>query len=99
MHYVYQNETSVLLQIELAGISPQDVELTLEKDELHIKATRKQPDARLLIGEIESHIIHKTFQLNRELDVDQIKAHMKDGILSLTFAKRSAKRHIEIQAA
>ena len=99
MHYVYHNDTSVLLQIELAGVNPKDVEITLEKDELHIKAHRKQPDAKLLIGEIESHSIHKTFQLHRELDVDQIQAKMKDGILSLTFAKRSSKKSIEIQAA
>ena len=99
MHYVYHNDTSVLLQIELAGVNPKDIELTLEKDELHIKATRKQPDAKLLIGEIESHTIHKTFQLHRELDVDQIEAKIKDGILSLTFVKRSTKKHIEIQAA
>ena len=99
MHHVYHNDTSLLLQVELAGFHPQDVEITLDKDELHIKATRKQPDAKLLIGEIESHSNHKTFQLHRELNVDQIQATMKDGILSLTIAKRSAKKSIEIQVA
>ena len=43
MHYVYHNENSVLLQIELAGVNPQNIEVTLEKDELHIKAINKHP--------------------------------------------------------
>ena len=99
MHYVYHNENSVLLQIELAGVNSKDIEVTLEKDELHIKAKKKTPDARLLIGEIESNSIHKTFQLDRELDTENIQATIKDGILSLTFVKRNKRKNIVVQAA
>ena len=99
MHYIYHNENSVLLQIELAGVNHQNIEVTLEKDELHIKAKKQTPDARLLIGEIESNSIHKTFQLDRELDTENIQATIKEGILSLTFAKRNKRKNIVVQAA
>ncbi len=99
MYYVYHNENSFLLQIELAGVNPKNIEVTLEKDELHIKAEKESPDARLLIGEIESNSIHKTFQLDRELDTENIQATIKDGILSLTFAKRNKRKNIVVQAA
>ena len=99
MHYVYHNEKSVLLQVELAGVNPKNVEVTLEKDELHIRAKKNIPDAKLLIGEIESNSIHKTFQLDRELDTENIQATIKEGILSLTFAKRNKKKNIVVQAA
>ena len=99
MHYVYHNENSVLLQIELAGVNPKDIEVTLEKDALHIRAEKKTPDARLLIGEIESNSIHKTFHLDRELDTENIQATIKEGILSLTFAKRNKRKNIVVQAA
>ena len=99
MHYIYHNKNNVLLQVELAGFNPQSIEVTLEKDELHIRAEKNTPDARLLIGEIESNSIHKTFQLDRELDTENIQATMKEGILSLTFVKRNKKKNIVVQAA
>ena len=99
MHYVHHNENSVLLQIELAGVYPENIEVTLEKYELHIKATKQTPDARLLIGEIESSTIHKTFKLDRELDTENIQATIKEGILSLTFDKRKKRKNIIVQAA
>ena len=99
MHYVYQNENNILLQVELAGVHPQNVEVILEKDELHIRAQKNTPDARLLIGEIEANSIHKTFQLDRELDTENIQATMKEGILSLTFVKRNKRKNIVVKAA
>jgi HSP20 family protein len=98
-YYVYQNDTHVLLQIELAGANPENVEVTLEKDGLHIKTNRTSPNAKLLIGERSSNSIHKTFQLDRYIDTDNVQAAIKEGILSLTFAKKKQRKSIQIHAA
>ena len=96
MHYVYQNKENILLQVELPGVTLEGLEVTVENDVLHVKAIRKKPEAKLLLREITSSDIHKSFQINHKLNLENIQAKLKNGILSLIFEKNSYKKDIDI---
>ena len=99
MHYIYENEENILVQIELAGVNPTDIDVTLEKNEIHIQAKRSTPKGKLLIAETEGKMLHKIFQLSPQIDTENMEAIIKEGILSLKFAKKNKRTSIQVQAA
>ena len=93
---LYTNENNHLVQLPLAGVDPQAIEVFVEQNELVIKAKRTVPEGNLLIGELPAQTIEKRFSLDASADPSNIEAAYQDGLLSLTIAKRSKRIDVKI---
>ncbi len=92
---------------DLPGIKPEDVEISLDGDVLHIKGERR---AETHAGEGDEKLYRRTeraygafqrsFQLPADIDPDAIEAHGKDGVLHIRMGKHAETqpRRITVQA-
>ena len=77
-----------LLNVDLPGLSKEDVTLTVDDNLLHVEGTKVQAD-----GERE---IRRTYSV--PYDVDNVEAFMENGSLSVYLHRQSNNsRQIEIQ--
>jgi len=91
----YNSKTAVVtqtLKAELPGIDPKDVELRVADSTLYLKGERKYENE---VKEESYHRIERsygtftrTFTLPNSISTENIKAEYKDGVLTLTMAKR-----------
>lgn len=89
---IYETEHSVILKAELPGIDPKDVDARIEDGTLYLRGERKQE------SEVKEENYHRTersygsflrtFTLPKSVDTENVKADYKDGVLTLTLAKR-----------
>jgi HSP20 family protein len=90
-------EKSYVFTLEMPGLSKKDVEVTLEADKLTIKGekkeekTEKDGDDKVLRREIRSAGFERSFSLGNEVDQNDIKARMEDGVLTVTLLKKTEK--------
>ena len=91
---IEQKEYMILLA-DMPGVDEKSVHVTLEKDILTIHGDVEpelHKDHRLVISEYGVGDYERTFTLSNEIDRDNIKASMKDGVLRLTLPKAAAAR-------
>ena len=95
-----------LMTADLPGIKPEDVEISLDGDVLHIKGERLSEtetggngDRRYRQTERVYGTFRRSFQLPADVDPDVIEAHGKDGVLHVRIGKHAATqpRRITVQ--
>ena len=93
------------LHVELPGVAPDDVNVSLEENVLTIEGERhfyKEGDAEGF-RRIERHFgrFHRSIRLPDRVDADAVQATAKDGLLTITVpkAEEAKPRRIAIQAA
>lgn len=89
---IYETDHNLVLKAELAGVDPKDVDIRVEDGTLYLKGERKQEKD---VKEGNYHRVERsygsftrTFALPNSVNVDDIKADFKDGVLTLNMAKR-----------
>jgi HSP20 family protein len=101
---VEENEDSFTLHIELPGVEPGDVDVSLEENVLTITGERRFYDDREVDGfrRVERHFgrFHRAVRLPDRVDADRVEAHYQDGMLTILVPKaEDAKpRRIAINA-
>jgi HSP20 family protein len=101
---IYETETGLVVVPDLPGVSPEGLEVTLEKRVLSIYG-RVEEDApegysqayrEYTIGDFE-----RQFTLSGDFDINGIEANLKDGVLHLALprAPEAAARRIEVRSA
>ena len=87
-----------VFRMEMPGLSKKDIEVSLEDDTLTVKGERTEEKAeknggkdRILRREIRSSRFERSFALGSEIDQENIKARMEDGVLTITVAKKAEK--------
>ncbi len=98
---VYQTETDLIIQTAIAGIKPEDLDITMEKDVIIIRGERKKPleeEGDYFVQECYWGSFFKEIILPVEVDPDRAEASMKEGILTIQLPKtlREKRRRIEI---
>lgn len=101
---VRETEKELRLDVELPGISPNDVELTAENGVLMIRGEKKterkegEDESRYHVVERSYGSFMRSFQLPQGLDESKIEADYNDGILSIHIPKAALPqpRRIEI---
>ena len=98
----YRKDESFLLQLDLPGVTPDSIELTVEENVLTISAERPAPPK----GEgVESVITERTFGtftrqvvLGKTLDSERIEASYEGGVLTVAIpvAEQAKPRRIEV---
>jgi HSP20 family protein len=89
---IYETDHDLVLKAELAGIDPKDVDIRVEDGTLYLKGERKQESE---VKEGNYHRVERSygsftrsFSLPNSVNVEDIKAEYKDGVLTLIMAKR-----------
>lgn len=86
----------LVLHVELPGVDPKDVQISLQDDVLTIQGQRKsdveEGKGKFLKREHVYGSFQRTLQLPYRVQGDKVKAHSRDGILVVTLPK--AEEHV-----
>jgi HSP20 family protein len=87
---LWEEEGCWRLEVDLPGVRQEDIDITLEKNALRLKAERKPPlpDGKYWHQERSYGTIERTITLPETVDAEQIEAELKEGVLRLRLAKR-----------
>jgi HSP20 family protein len=93
------------LWLDLPGVKPADLTISVDGDQLRIGAELKRPELPegVRLQHVERHAgrFLRTLRIPRAVDPTQIEAKLSEGVLTITLAKRSEvkPRTIEVKAA
>jgi HSP20 family protein len=91
------------VEIELPGFKQEQIDLTLEKNQLKVAAERSAPEAERKYWHQERGYgrVERVITLPETVDTESIDAELRDGILQLTFKKKAEAqpRKISVKGA
>ncbi|HEY3910690.1 MAG TPA: Hsp20/alpha crystallin family protein [Stellaceae bacterium] len=98
---IWLGDNSVVVTAELAGVSRDDVEISLQDEVLTLAGARqprvKQQDAKWHRRERAYGTFSRTIQLPFRVDPDKVQARYQDGILEIELERLEADRPKKIQ--
>ena len=97
---IYEREDALVLVADVPGVGRDGVELKVEDRVLEVTAHRHLASSDPDYAEFESTSYHRAFSLSDTIDVENIDAEIRDGVLVVTLPK-SAKarlRRIDVRA-
>ena len=93
----------LVLRAELPGVPIEDIDITLEKGILTIRGERKAEEDETgqewLCCERPSGIFYRAIQLPADIDVEQVAAEHRDGVLTIYLPKLAKKQPQKIAVA
>lgn len=102
---VFEDKEAVRIIMEVPGVKPEDVRLSLENNMLTIRGEKKQvaeeKAERVHRYERSYGVFERAFALPSSVDVEQIEARYDNGILTVTLpkAERARPRQIEVKTS
>ena len=99
---VYQTETDLVIQSAIAGVKPEFLDISMERDVVTIKGSREKPfeeEGDYFTQECYWGSFSREVILPVEVDPDKAEATMKEGILTIRIPKilREKKRRIKVK--
>ncbi len=98
---VFQTKDNVVIQSTIAGVKPEDLDISIANDMVTIKGKRSR------VEEVKSEdyfyqecywgSFSRSLSLPIEIDVDKARADLKDGVLTLVLPKASRARTKKIK--
>lgn len=100
---IYEKDDAILIRFDMPGVTQDQVDIHLDNNELEITATQSSivPEGLdLLTVEYGTGIYRRTFSVPQQIDHEQIKARLHNGVLNLELpkAEQAKPRKIEITA-
>ncbi len=94
----YSTDNEIIVTAALAGVMPENVEITVEGDNLTIRGEIPQAleNVDYELKERYHGPFSRTLQLNTIIDVEHIKANFDGGVLTLTLPKSEEVRPKQI---
>jgi HSP20 family protein len=102
---VFEDKEAVRIILEVPGVKPEDVRLSLENNMLTIRGEKKQvaeeKAERVHRYERSYGVFERSFALPSTVDADKIEARYDSGVLAVTLpkAERARPRQIEIKTS
>jgi len=100
---VSETDTEMRITADLPGVAEKDIDITLDDDILTIRGEKKLEKKE---DKENYHFVERSFgqfqrsiRLPQSINVDQVHAHVVDGVLTITLPKNAAKertRHIKV---
>ncbi len=88
---MYETDEDLVVKAALPGVSPENVDVTIEGDRLRIegevKADEEMDKGKIHVRERRYGKFSRAILLPTEVQTDKAKAEFKDGILTLTLPK------------
>jgi HSP20 family protein len=99
----YRSGDSFIVEFDLPGISPESIDLTVERNVLTVHASRQRSQGdqtEMLVAERPFGTFSRQLFLGETLNTEQINASYNDGVLRLEIpvAEQAKPRKVEIQA-
>jgi HSP20 family protein len=96
----WRDGDAFVVEFDLPGVSPESVDLDVERNVLTVKAERpaKNGDVEMVAAERPRGIFSRQLFLGDTLDVDNVEANYEAGVLTLRIpvAEKAKPRKIEI---
>jgi HSP20 family molecular chaperone IbpA len=101
---IYETKDSIVVLAEMPGVSPEGVDISLERRVLTIRgrsAANDHSGYQRVYNEYADGDYERVFTLSENIDRDRIEATLKDGILRVVLPKAEAAkaRKIELKAS
>ena len=101
---IYETKDSIVVLAEMPGVSPEGVDISLERRVLTIRghsAANDHSGYQRVYNEFADGDYERVFTLSEYIDRDRIEATLKDGLLQLVLPKAEAAkaRRIELKAS
>lgn len=99
----YRSGNEYVVQFDLPGVSPESIDLDIERDVLTVKAERKADfgeDVEVTAAERPRGLFSRQLFLGETLDVDNVAANYDAGVLTLRIpiAEQAKPRKITVAA-
>jgi HSP20 family molecular chaperone IbpA len=89
---IYETEAAFMLLADMPGVTAEGLEVLAERDTLVIRGRVERPSRPPDLLEFDMADYRRTFTLSEDLDVDGIKAHLRDGVLRVEIPKTPGVR-------
>jgi HSP20 family protein len=98
---VLENTDGYVLEVEMPGVSKENLEMWLEKNELTILGRRSplSVEGTLIHRESRSENFRRSFELDPSIDADKISAKIEHGVVTLTLPKAEQVKPRKIAVA
>jgi HSP20 family protein len=98
---VYDEEGSVVIEAPLAGVNPEDVDITIENGTLTIEGESRNEhevdDEDYYRKEVRSGSFFRQIALPTQVNEEEISAEFEDGVLTITCPKEKQEKGNKIQ--
>lgn len=98
---VYQNSDTIVIKAMIAGVRPEDLDISITRDMVTIKGKREEErvsrEDDYFIKELYWGSFSRTITLPEEIDVDEAEAVEKHGLLILKLPKLDKKRQSKLK--
>ena len=99
---IFENEDVLTVVLEMPGVDRNNIDIKVENGVLMIEGTidfAKYKGLQPVYSEYNIGPFRRTFRISSQIDQDQIKAEMRDGVIILTLpkAEQSKSRRIEVR--
>ena len=88
---VYQTPTDIILQTMVAGVRPEDLELTIARDMITIKGKREEnrniDEENYFVKELYWGKFSRTILLPQEVEPEEVEATERHGLLTIKIQK------------
>jgi HSP20 family protein len=98
---VLENADGYTLEVEMPGVSKENLEMWVENNELTIVGRRSLPsvEGTLLHRESRSENFRRTFEIDPSIDAGKISAKIDQGVVTLTLPKAEQVKPRKITVA
>jgi HSP20 family protein len=98
---VLENPDGYTLEVEMPGVSKENLEMWVENNELTILGRRSMPsvEATLIHRESRSENFRRSFELDPSIDAGKISAKIEQGVVTLTLPKAEQVKPRKIAVA
>lgn len=97
---ILESKGEYIIKVELPGIDPKEIEISLTNDLLTIKGEKKQEkgeEEAIIFSERTFGPFNRTVRLSRPVQSDKINASFKNGLLTITLPKTEEAKKKEIK--
>jgi HSP20 family protein len=98
---IKETDKDVQLRADLPGMKKEDIDISVDEDQLVIKGERKfekeEKDKDFVRVERSYGSFYRSFNIGVPVKSDQIKASYKDGVLEVVLPKAEAKKPKKIE--
>ncbi|NCO89616.1 hypothetical protein COW77_00155 [Candidatus Wolfebacteria bacterium CG18_big_fil_WC_8_21_14_2_50_39_7] len=88
---VYQTPSAFIIESTIAGVNPEDIDISLSPDSITIKGKREKEERIKTENYIHQECywgrFSRTIILPQEIDPDKVQASIKNGVLKITLPK------------
>jgi HSP20 family protein len=97
----FRRGNHVVAQLDVPGVRPEDVDITVERNVLTVRATRNlevgEDDERIVAERRHGELVRQ-LQLGESLDSQRVEADVTDGVLTLRIpvAETATPRKVEV---